>query len=183
MTFNPPKMTERYKEYLYGRYNVLAHIRSQDFDYDPLKLEQLLSEKKKESFDSDDRVIIEHMDTDYYHPELKHGIFLRNMLNAFYKIDIPTFVLLLFTNHFGIKDEIDDILIDSNDEPTVIETFIYKPHILERYDDYPLQPERITMPAVCMMAGTPRSHRHALYDHMVKNHLTDLIAVSKGARR
>lgn len=183
MTFNPPRMTAGYKKYLHDRYHVLAHICSQDIDHDPIKLEQLLGELRKESFSSDDRIIIEHMDTDYYHPELKHGMFLRNILHAFHEVDIPTYVLLLFTNHFGIKHEINDILIDPNDQPTVIETFIYRPHVLESYEDYPLQSERIIMPAICMMAGTPRSHRHALYDYMVKNRLTDFVAVSKGAKR
>jgi hypothetical protein len=180
MIFNESTLTPHYQKFIYEKYNVLAHVPSRQIDHCLIDFEMFLQKLHKDTFLPNDRIVIEHMDTDYYHHELKNGIFISNLIKAFHATDIPTFVLLLITNHFGIKKEINELIIDKNDVPTVIETFFYQPHVQKSYKDIELTVDKIQMPALCLMGGIGRSHRHAFYDFVLKNELTDYIAVTKG---
>lgn len=180
MIFNESNLTPLYHKFIYEKYNILAHIPSQQFDHSPVEFENFLRSLRKETFLPNDRIVIEHMDTDYYHSSFRNGIFITNLIKAFHAVDIPTFVLLLVTNHFGIKKEINELVIDKHDLPTVIETFLYQPHVQPEYKDIELKVTSIQMPALCLMGGIARSHRHALYDFILKNDLTNHIAVTKG---
>lgn len=179
MIFNRSALTEKYKDFLYEKYNVLAHVDSIQIDYKPQEFQEFLHSLKKEYYLPNERIVIEHMDTDYYHDDLRYGMFIRNLIRSFQNLDIPTYVLLLYTNHFGIQKEIHNLLTDKNDLPTVIETFVYQYHIQSSYEDHPIDVEEIQMPALSLMGGSRRGHRHAFYDFVVKNKFEQYIAISK----
>jgi hypothetical protein len=148
------------------KYNILDTISFLDFDFDFKQLETRLLKLKKEKFDVNDRIIIEHQDTDYYIEYCSVGINLLNFFNVVNSIDIPKYVFLIYTNHFGIEKEINLICKNKNDRPTVIESFISSVHYSEHeYNEIDLAVDQIEYQASCMM-NLKRSHRHALYNHI-----------------
>lgn len=117
-------------------------------------------------FAAQDRIVIVHQDSDYYLSH-KYGINLNNLFEIWTECDIPVYTMLLYTNHFGISQEIEQICSERRlqDRPTVIEVPITE-YPGASFPDPALDPSQIALHAVSMMAGSPRSHRHALYNHL-----------------
>ena len=170
-------MTQGYRDVVYNKYRVVLHLEFKQFDQDFTILEEHLRTVKKQSFDPDERIIIEHVDTDYYFNEFAHGLGLYNLFTAFKQVDIPLFTMLLFTNHFGIQREVDELAPDTNDKPTVIETFITKTHYTNNYRPILLNQDQIQRPGLCMMSQG-RVHRHAMYHFLEKENLLPVVATS-----
>lgn len=170
-------MNDEFKQVIYKKYNVIGHLEFKQFDLDFLKLEEYLQSRKKESFSPNDRIIIEHCDTDFYADVSEFGFNLFNLFTAFRRADFPFFTILLFTNHFGIDAEIKKIVTDTDDYPTIIESFITVPHYSNNYYDVEVDVNLIEKHAVCMMSAS-RSHRVALFNFLNENKLLDKIAVS-----
>ena len=182
MTTKPILMTPAYCNALYAKYSIIDHFEFKLFDHDMSKLEQCLQSIKKIRFNPNERIIIEHQDCDYYVDDFPYGLSLYNLFTAFKKIDIPLYTMLLFTNHFGIRKEIDRLAPDPMDRPTVIESFITKIHYAKSYQPVELDAEQIQRPGICMM-GQPRSHRHAMHHFLEDNNLLPHVATSiKGAQ-
>ncbi len=170
-------MRSPHRKVLYNKYKILSHIQFKAFDKDFKILEDHLLALKKDRFDANERIIIEHQDTDYYLPDFPYGIGLYNLFTAFKKTDIPLFTMLLFTNHFGIKKEVQALAPDQNNTPTVIESFIVRSHYTNEYDHVTLDSDQIHRPAVCMM-GQARVHRWAMYHFLANRNLLPLVATS-----
>ena len=150
------------------QYHVIDMFELAGYDKDFDRLEKYLLSIKKHQFDSNDRIVVVHFDTDYYIHN-HYGINLLNFFNVWKAVDIPLYTLLFYTNHIGIKCEIDIICqtYQFADQPTVIETFINPTN----YSDatYNIEPDldsnQIEYHGLSMM-GAPRSHRYALYNHL-----------------
>jgi hypothetical protein len=170
------ELTDDYRNFLTTKYNVLGGVHLIRYDSDFEKIETILSTLKKDCHPPADRIVIEHFDTDYYLPEFPYGFTLHNLFTAFRKVDLPLFTMLLITNHFGIKREVEKLITDPNDCPTIVETFISSYHYTNYYQDIKVDADEIVMPGVCMM-GTKRVHRHAFYRYAESNNLLDYIAI------
>ena len=148
-------------------YNVLDVIEFKEFDLDWSWLETWIKKHHKTQFALHDRFVIVHFDTDFYWNG--HGVNLHNLMTVWRHYDLPFYTMILYTNHYGIRREIDEILKDQpqQDRPTIIETFInpgnYAPHGYKHLDN---SVDQVQHKALCMMAGTPRSHRYAVYQHL-----------------
>ena len=169
-------LTPAFANAIYKKYSIVGHFRIQDFDHDFKLFEKELGTLKKESFSSTERIIIEHLDTDYYHPDFPYGLGLYNLITAFKKSDVPLFTILLFTNHFGISKEIDQLSPDPNDRPTVIETFVTNCYY-SGIQPVVLNVSEVTRPGVCMMRR-PRSHRKATFNFLRTANLLSHVAVA-----
>jgi len=175
-------MTPAYQKAIYAKYSIVLHLEFKMFDYNFDILEQHLLSIKKDQFFHNDRIIIEHQDCDYYLKDFPYGVGLYNLFTAFKKIDIPLFTMLLFTNHFGIEQEVKKLAPDPNDRPTVIESFITKTHYAEKYQPVELSSDQIQRPGLCMM-GNHRVHRHVMYRFLEQEQLLSCVATSiKGAK-
>lgn len=170
------EMTEKYRRAIYSKFNIVAHVNFLNFDSNFSKLEEWLLAVKKDCYSPNDRILVEHFDTDYYFRDFPYGLYLYNLISAFKNLDIPLFTLLLVTNHFGIKRELDR-LVGEDHLPTVIETFISKLHYTENYQDVNINADNIIIPAVTLM-GQHRSHRNALYHFLAENKLLQHIATA-----
>ena len=170
------ELTEDYINFLSTKYNVLGgvHLVRHDSNFD--RIETMLSSLKKNHHPHNDRIVIEHFDTDYYLPEFPYGFTLHNLFTAFKKVDLPLFTMLLITNHFGIKKEVEKLIDDPGDCPTIIETFISTCHYTNNYRDIEINTDEIVMPGVSMM-GVRRVHRNAFYRYAESNNLLDCIAI------
>jgi hypothetical protein len=161
------------------KFNILFAIDCRDFDTNYQTLDSLLRSIKKDQFDFNDRILLVHMDTDYYDPLLPFGLFPINVIRFFKQHDIPLFVLLLVTNHIGIKKEFELLLADhsKDDYPTIVETLLSKALLTDSIDvDLDIDTGRIEKAGLCMM-GAKRSHRIAVCNFLKNNNLLDKVAL------
>ena len=167
--------------HLEKKFNLLLKLNARSFDNDWQVLLDKLKEIKVDQFAPADRVLICHMDTDYYDPLLPVGIVVNNLIRCFQLVDIPLYLLLMVTNHYGISREFDLLLPDHSvhDRPTVVETLLSRMLLSESgYKNYTtLKIDSIEKAGLCMV-GAERSHRVALLNYLKNNNLLDRIAVS-----
>lgn len=161
------------------RFKILDHLSFLEFDHDFDKLKSRLESCRRDQFHHTDRIIIEHMDTDYYFDQCAVGINLRNFFVVVEELDIPRYVFIFYTNHFGLQKEIESFCqhCDASDRPLVIESFLSKWHsnldLMKKIDG---DISSITHHALCMMNLT-RSHRNAVF-HSLKSISTDVLALN-----
>jgi len=160
------------------QYHVIDLFELAGYDKDFDRLEKHLLSIKKHQYYTNDRIIVVHFDTDYYIHN-HYGINLLNFFNVWKSVGIPLYILLFYTNHIGIKCEIDKICQNYHfaDQPTVIETFINPTNYSD--DTYNTEPDinsnQIEYHGLSMM-GAPRSHRYALYNHL--KHLNNQLVLT-----
>jgi hypothetical protein len=96
------------------------------------------------------------------------------------ELDIPYFVFVFVTNHFGLQQQVDKILKNhpTGDRPKIIETIvnnqIYNSNLVE---NLPINAQDIKHAGLSMI-GQPRIHRFALYNYLKNNNLLDSIKIS-----
>ena len=168
-------------DFLKSNFKIKLAMNCREFDMQP----QLLAEKLKcfqnYQFDNKEKILLVHMDTDYYDPYIKYGTIPINVIRSFKNLDIPLHTLLFVTNHIGISKEFDCLLTDQHpkDHPIIIETLLSQLLLSESYDDLPeIRFDQIEKAGVCMM-NQSRSHRVAFYNFVLDNNLLDKIAVSQ----
>jgi hypothetical protein len=174
----PKEMPEGVKNLLAKKYNIIDHFVFGEFDLNFSLLVDHLNKIRKNSFESHSRIIIEHMDTDFYFRHCAVGINLLNFFNTLKNLDYPYFVFIFYTNHIGLSKEIDLICKDvhSSNRPMVIESFIGRYHYnSNQYENYSLDLDKIQHHALCMM-NLSRTHRNAVY-HSLKPMSPDKIAL------
>lgn len=161
------------------KFNVLLAMNCRDFDLNFQHLEDSLDKIKKDQFEASDRILIVHMDTDYYDNLLPCGLLILNLIRLFKNKDIPLYLLLFVTNHFGIRKEFDLLLKDQHpkDRPTVVETLLSNLLLSDHLGPRPnLDLDEIEKSGICMI-GTKRSHRVALCNFLKNNQLVSKIAL------
>lgn len=150
---------------LKSKFNIIEHISFLEFDYDFDILKTKLSQVYKEHFDQSDKIIIEHLDTDFYYAESTVGVNLRNFFTVVDMVGISPSVFIFYTNHFGISREIDIICKDKHNRPLVLESFLSKVHYPEsEYLPIDINVNNITCHALSLINGK-RSYRNALFNH------------------
>lgn len=162
------ELPKKVYDLLKNKYNIIDVISFLEFDRDFEQLRIRLKRLKKENFNTNDKIIIEHLDTDFYFEHCSVGVNLLNFFNVVTDVDIPKSVFLFYTNHFGIQEEINKICKDACDRPSLIESFISNYHYSNTgYKDVDLLADNILYQGLCMMNIT-RSHRSAMFNS-IKN--------------
>lgn len=93
--------------YVKKKYNIIGIVDLADIYQYPRALYLLLKSFKKENYDANDRILIYHYDTDYYQEHTGFGFTLYNLLRIIAALDIPVSFFIFFTNHYGLKAEIE----------------------------------------------------------------------------
>lgn len=161
------------------KFNLLLQINARDFDFNWDLLSAQLDKIKKEKFNSNDRILICHMDTDYYDEIIPYGLIVVNLVRMFKNKDIPLYLLLFVTNHHGIKQEFNSLLYlqHKNDMPTVVETLLSPVLLSNQFEKkLPFDFDKIEKAGLSMM-GRQRSHRVALCNFINNNNLLEHIAL------
>lgn len=155
-----------YLSVLQSQFNILDVIEFKSFDIDFTGMPARLGANIKPVYHARDRFIIVHFDTDFYWHG--HGINLNNMMAVWHDLGIPFFTMILYTNHIGIQQEIDRICQDQHekDRPMVIETFLNPGNYPADLADEDIDFNSIDTHALCLMAGSQRSHRFGVYNHL-----------------
>ncbi len=175
-------MVELYQEaveIVHEKFNVLFEIDCREFDTDYQVLTDLIDQVKKDKFDQKDRIVLIHMDTDYYDLLLPCGLLIINIIRIFKDYQLPLFLLLFITNHYGIKQEFTKLLQDHSveDFPTIVETLLSKILLASNFNTQLVNDfNDIEKQGLCMM-GAKRSHRIALCNFLQNNNLLDNVAV------
>jgi hypothetical protein len=168
-------------EYLELKFNILYISNTLNFDENYQRLCNELLSIKKDSFLPNDRIMIEFFDLDYYENFLKTGLHIRNIIECFKSCGIPMFTLMIITNNFEMKTEVDILLEDwpAEDRPTIITTlsskltFEHKDH----YQPVDIDADSIKKHAVCLMSGNKKLHRFAMFDFFKSNNLLEKVGI------
>lgn len=170
------------------KFNVLLSLDCRQFDSNYQQLIDSLNTVKKNQYQPTDRILIVHMDTDYYDKLLPFGLLPVNIIRIFKSMDIPLYLLLFVTNHIGIKKEFDALLPNQSihDFPTVIETLLSK-LLLSDYADLNTHNidfnfDKIEKAGLCML-GRKRSHRTAMCNFLKNNNLLDAVALKTNFKK
>jgi hypothetical protein len=172
------ELNQNIKSYLYKKFNIIYHTNFLNFDRDFQLLFDQLIKTKKDPMDINDRIIIEHFDTDFYDNSLKTGLLVRNTIECLKQADIPFFSVIFVTNNYSLEEEINLLINKNQQKPTVLTTLSSRFALKNNYINFAIEPEKIIKSSICMMAGSKRSHRQSLYYYIKKNNLFSKIAVS-----
>lgn len=174
---------------LSAKFNLLDIIELTDVDSDFDLLATRLAKTKKTHFNSKDRYLIGHLDTDYYLPHCPYGLSMFNLVRTFLHNDIPLNTLILFTNHFGIRKEFEILIpkeMHEHNFPTIIDDCIMVANMVRlglnqeecNVDEVSIENHGISM------LGEARIHRNMLLNQLLERNLLDTYAVSyKGQKR
>lgn len=154
-----------------AKFNVIDIIEFKEFDQNWQHLIDKASGYTSRPFGFNDKVIVVHLDTDYY-LDMVYGVSLHNFFAVWQDtLGLPTHGLLFYTNHFGLRKEISTICgqCDIDDQPLIVETFINP--LSWQSENFLAEPavqiEDIEYHGISLM-GHNRSHRFALYNHTQK---------------
>jgi len=172
------RLSDSVDKFIKEKYNVLFESDGIFYLDDFKRLEADLRKIKKEKFDDLDRIIFYRFETEFYSDFLNTGLTLRNIIECLKNVDIPFYNVLFFSNHYGIKKELDFLLKNSDQKITLIETCAVAVDISHTFDPIDIQHMSIIKPALCMLGGASRGHRHVLFNYFKKNNLLPLIATS-----
>lgn len=92
-----------------SKYQILDIIDLVNYDENRATLDQLeqtLAKYCQFQFDSTQRILIFHHDTDYYISNQVSGFMLHNLFVLLDRYKLPQEFFILFTNHYGIEDEV-----------------------------------------------------------------------------
>jgi hypothetical protein len=159
------------RQHLLRKYNVVAEIDLLDVDSDPGLLYQSLKAAYKEQYAPQDRILIYHHDTDYYHNHTSPGFTLSNLFSCLSSLDISVNFCLLITNHYGIRREIDLLSHDELDMP-VFESSYMITQTNPAPEKIDINIQKIRKPYVCLN-GARRSHRVLFLCYLKEYQLLD----------
>ena len=174
---------------LSAKFNILDIIELTEVDNDFELLVTRLTKTKKTHFDSKDRYLVGHLDTDYYLPSCPYGLGMLNLVRTFLHNDIPLNTLILLTNHFGIKRELEILIpkeMHEHNFPTIIDDCILvanMPRLGLNQEECNVDEVSIENHGISML-GEARIHRNMLLYQLLERNLLDTYAVSyKGEKR
>lgn len=162
-----------------SRYEILDIIDLLKYDYQLDKLDQLLSKYNNYIFSKNQRILILHHDTDYYTTTTAIGFTIFNLFVLLNRYCLAQEHFIMFTNHYGIKDEIAYISrqICYADPLKVIYT--------SQWYDYPkinssntISYKTTTKNLFCCLNGINRAHRLLTLCYLKKYNLLNLGMVS-----
>jgi hypothetical protein len=147
-------------------YQITASAVMLEFDQDFDQFRAWLLQHRQTQYAPQEKILIVHFDTDYYLHN-GYGVNINNLFETWYRCGVPVSAMILYTNHLGIAQEVESICqqLGVQDRPVVIETLLTKYNNAQVHDTK-FSVENIDTHAVCLMAGVPRSHRYALFNHV-----------------
>jgi len=108
------------------KYKILEILDLVFYDHRLSVLDQILIKYQNHTFVPDERIVILHHDTDYY-PDNGVGNNIYNLFRLLARNSVPLEFVIIFTNHYGIKSEIDHLCrhIVNQTPPKIIYTSLW----------------------------------------------------------
>jgi hypothetical protein len=161
-----------------GEYDLVCT----DYDFDILK--RLMSDTHKNVYNSLDKYIVVHYDTDYYLPNCNYGLTIFNLVKTFEELDIPLHTMIFVTNHNGIAREFKELIPKEEIEfnfPIIIDNYLTCFSVASSISSLalsvPLNIDSVTKNAMCLM-GCKRIHRNIVFNSIKDNDLLNSIATA-----
>lgn len=143
-------------KHLKEKYNIIAVIDLVELDSNPQRLYQLLQQAYKEFYQHNDRIVIYHYDTDFYHSN-GAGFAINNLITCLHSLDISINFCILLTNHYGISTEI-ATLSNSNPGMSIFENNYYLAQTTPEPAPIDINIHKIKKLYICLN-GARRTHR------------------------
>jgi len=179
----PFEIKESLFNLLSSKFNIITALNLRDLgiSYDSMNVFRSdLMKVHQKHYSNHDRILISHMDTDYYDSNYPYGIWISNLIRTFNEFDIPLFTLIIITNHYGLKNEVNMLTTGNRKfKPLVIETLL-SDALLGNYNNNVnklINSNNIQYSGLCMM-GQSRSHRNAMYNFINNESLINNVALS-----
>ena len=164
------------------KFKVLAVIDSIDYINNLKHLDSQLKEFSNITFEITDRILIFYQDTGYY-IDLNHGtsVFFNNLYTLLCKYNIPPEFIIIFTNHYGLKKEINTLNKKLKYSiNNIIETSLwYDFPTLEKINEVTAHPLIFENKFLyTCLNNAPRVHRNYTLCQLKENHLLNSGIVS-----
>jgi len=152
------------------------------YDDKPAELYDKLFSLKKDRFETDEKIVVVHPDTDYYYFNCPIGFAINNLFNCWKEADLPFSVMILIANHSHLSEAIKSYYkINEYDQPTVISEFFNYDTIRKNLVEPFPHAINITYPAVCFNSGVQRPHRYKISQYLKKHDLLDCVRTNFGS--
>ena len=145
------------------KYQILEIVDLYQYDSKLDELHDLFLKYQNYVFNFNERIIILHHDTDYYVSLDTAGFTTYNLIAILSKFNIPTEFLIFFTNHYGIKSELNQLSQQAgNSSPlNVIYTSLW--HDFPNVEQLPAVSQNSSISyTYCCVNGVQRNHRVAM---------------------
>lgn len=158
------------QEVLNKKFKILSYINLVSADLSPTTLDQMLKGFRDYTFNSNEKILIAHIDTQYYLPTCKFSITLYNLHQTLSTYGIPSESVIMFTNHYGIDEELKILAHAFNflNPITAFVSFYDTVGTTKNVKSINLNHDSIEY-LFCCINGTKRSHR-ILFLSMLKHH-------------
>ena len=158
------------QETLDKKFKVLCYINLSIADLSPAVLDQMLKGFHNYVFKSNEKIIIAHADTQYYLPSCKFSITLYNLHKTLSTYNIPLESILMFTNHYGIEEELKLLanIFNCANPITAFVSFYDTVGTVNKVNPISINHNTIDH-LFCCINGIQRSHRILLLS-MLKHH-------------
>jgi hypothetical protein len=162
-----------------SKFDILDIIDLIDFDDNLDLLATKIGKLQNAELAPNQRIVVLHHDTDFY-PTVNHSEIIGNTIFNLFKLinvfNVPSEKIIFFTNHYGIKEEVDRVsqVLFNLPTSTVVYTsqwydFPDEPTIMEQIEN---QPKVSDISALyCCLNGVRRMHRVLMLCYLQKTAL------------
>ena len=166
---------------LNGEFSILDTVEITAYDHDPGALRQRLLRSKKPCYSAREKIVILHIDTDYYYQNHALGFVAHNLFVVWRELDIPYSAMVLIHNHDGIANGLEYFLVNQHDSPTLIHTVANHESLIHIRGGAPGDDTGIQHHALCLL-GHQRGHRVKLMQYLKHNDLLHRVRTNFGMR-
>ena len=130
---------------------------------------------KQDYYNSNEKIVILHNDTEYTYFGNPLGFTMHNLFRCWQALDIPYSVMVIVTNHSDINLAVQKFIVDDKDQPTVINCIVNNvsysniKHLINVTTS-----KTIRFPALALL-GIGRSHRIKLFQYLTCHSLFEKI--------
>lgn len=163
------------------KFSILDTIKIGAYDHDLRALQQRLMRSKKPCYSAREKIVILHIDTDYYYQNHALGFVIHNLFVIWRELDIPYSAMVLIHNHDGIANGLEYFLVDQHDSPTLIHTVANHESLIHIRGGAPQSDTGIQHHALCLL-GHQRGHRVKLMQYLKHNDLLHRVRTNFGMR-
>lgn len=155
--------------------NILDTFNLVELDHDPTLVYQRLLKNKKNVYQSNEKIIIIHKDTEYFYFNHPTGFSIYNLFSSWRDLDIPYSVMILCSTYYDLNQAIDPFIVNQEDRPIVIDSLLNHQSYKQLENQFPgTVYKNIHYPAVCLL-GRSRAHRIKILQFLKHHNLLDLV--------
>lgn len=164
-----------------SKYNIVGIIDLVENDYNIPRLYNTLKNlKKDDGFSPREKILIIHLDTEYFYLNHPIGFTMYNLFSAWRAADLPWHAMLLHTNHYGVESQLQKQWQFSDSDKPLIEfnivNYVNLNNSKRFISDNGVKDIKHHM--MCLVGGTIRSNRTALVKWLSHNNLLDTVHTS-----